>query len=88
MMLDKRALLAACSFVTLCVSKILYAGVNESGGEFASGTLPGTFGVDYQFIDVDHVDYFIDHGVNVFRVTFLMVSFAHFISRGRDGTTY
>lgn len=40
-------------------AKLLYAGINESGGEFGvysttatKGTgLPGTFGVDYRFIN-------------------------------------
>lgn len=45
--------------VTSALGKILYAGVNESGGEFgsfsANGTvgfgLPGVFGVDFAFIN-------------------------------------
>ncbi|KAI9695166.1 MAG: hypothetical protein M1820_008872 [Bogoriella megaspora] len=52
------------SVLQVSVSKIIYAGVNESGGEFGSGTLPGTFGIDYQFINETHVQYFIDRGVN------------------------
>ncbi|KAJ8092754.1 hypothetical protein PM082_007083 [Marasmius tenuissimus] len=31
--------------------KIIYAGVNESGGEFGSQNLPGAFGIDYAFIN-------------------------------------
>jgi len=62
-------------------AKILYAGVNESGGEFGvysnpavKGTgLPGVFGVDYAFINETTVDYYVDHnGVNLFRVAFLL----------------
>ncbi|KAK7029442.1 hypothetical protein VNI00_014576 [Paramarasmius palmivorus] len=54
-------------------SKIIYAGVNESGGEFASQNLPGQFGVDYAFINKTAVDIFTDQEqINLFRVTFLM----------------
>ncbi|PPR05071.1 hypothetical protein CVT24_010258 [Panaeolus cyanescens] len=64
----------------LSVAKILYAGINESGGEFgvfAPGQvgfgLPGRFGVDYAFINKTTVDIFVDQEkINFFRVTFLM----------------
>jgi len=63
-----------------CASaKILYAGVNESGGEFGLGNvngtiigLPGEFGVDYAFINKTTVAQFVQDGANLFRVTFLM----------------
>ncbi|KAJ3995996.1 endoglucanase 1 [Lentinula boryana] len=67
------AILAACVGAT-----ILYAGVNESGGEFgvfgSPGTgLPGEFGVTYDFITESTVDTFVDtNQINFFRVTFLM----------------
>ncbi|KAF8587014.1 glycoside hydrolase family 5 protein [Ramaria rubella] len=58
---------------SLAFATILYAGVNESGGEFASGTLPGRFGVDYAFINKSTIDIFVDQEkINFFRVTFLM----------------
>lgn len=49
-------------------ARIYYAGVAESGGEFGvysanatNGTgLPGTFGVDYQFINESHIDVYVD----------------------------
>ena len=49
-------------------AKIWYAGVAESGGEFGvysqnatKGTgLPGTFGVDYDFIDKSTIDTWVD----------------------------
>lgn len=62
-------------------AKILYAGVNESGGEFGvwsatatPGTgLPGRFGVDYAFINKTTVDIFVKNDkINVFRVAFLL----------------
>ncbi|KAG6811231.1 hypothetical protein H0H92_008448 [Tricholoma furcatifolium] len=70
-------LAAACT----AQAKILYAGVNESGGEFGVYSsvdtpgygLPGTFGVDYAFINKSTVDIFVDdEKINFFRVTFLM----------------
>ncbi|KAF8814249.1 endoglucanase 1 [Phlegmacium glaucopus] len=61
------------SFVTSALGKIIYAGVNESGGEFNSSTLPGQFGVDYAFINKSTVDIFVDQEkINFFRVAFLM----------------
>ncbi|KAJ7763175.1 endoglucanase 1 [Mycena maculata] len=65
-------------FLAAAWAKILYAGVNESGGEFGvfgtPGTgLPGRFGVDYAFINKSTVDIFVDQEkINFFRVTFLM----------------
>lgn len=59
-------------FSTLCLSlvsgahaTIYYAGVSESSGEFGVfGTkgqgLPGTFGVDYAFINESAVDIHVD----------------------------
>lgn len=73
------ALLAslACS----ASATIYYAGVAESGGEFGvwsatatPGTgLPGTFGVDYKFIDEAGVDVHVDQNhLNLFRIAFLL----------------
>ncbi|CAE7084026.1 unnamed protein product [Rhizoctonia solani] len=67
--------------VASAAAKILYAGVNESGGEFGvysssatPGTgLPGRFGVDYAFINKSTVDIFVQNDkINVFRVAFLL----------------
>ncbi|CCO34708.1 Endoglucanase 1 [Rhizoctonia solani AG-1 IB] len=64
-------------------AKILYAGINESGGEFGTWSndaipttgLPGRFGVDYAFINKSTVDIFIEKDkINTFRVAFLLVS--------------
>ncbi|KZV83052.1 glycoside hydrolase [Exidia glandulosa HHB12029] len=63
------------------LSKILYAGVNESGGEFGVFSdnstlgfgLPGRFGSDFAFINKSTVDIFVrDDKINLFRVAFLM----------------
>jgi len=59
-------------------AKILYAGVNESGGEFGvfgvkGQGLPGRFGVDFAFTNQTTVNTFVDQEkINFFRVTFLM----------------
>ncbi|KAG6876248.1 hypothetical protein C0992_000352 [Termitomyces sp. T32_za158] len=77
-MLRPLVLLAA-----LCIAHatILYAGVNESGGEFGVFApvdtpgfgLPGRFDVNYAFINKSTVDIFVDQEkINFFRVTFLM----------------
>jgi hypothetical protein len=74
--LSSQLLLAAAATAT-----ILYAGVNESGGEFGvysanatKGTgLPGTFGVEYAFINTSTVDIYAQQDkINVFRVAFLL----------------
>jgi endoglucanase len=49
-------LFAILSLASVSLSKIMFAGVNEAGGEFgAYGTkgtgLPGVFGRDYAFIN-------------------------------------
>ncbi|KAL5525491.1 hypothetical protein ACEPAG_6827 [Sanghuangporus baumii] len=78
--LKKEPSLALC-VGSLAYAKILYAGVNESGGEFgvfsSNATkgfgLPGRFGVNFAFINTTTVDTFIDQEqINLFRVTFLM----------------
>ncbi|KAL5383677.1 hypothetical protein DPSP01_005782 [Paraphaeosphaeria sporulosa] len=53
-------------------AKILYAGVNSAGGEFAQQNLPGAFGTDYRFINQSAIDFFIDAGVNTIRLPFLL----------------
>ncbi|KAF8908490.1 endoglucanase 1 [Gymnopilus junonius] len=71
-------LLTLLTSSTVALAKILYAGVNESGGEFGvfgvkGQGLPGRFGVDYAFINKSTIDIFVDQEkINFFRVTFLM----------------
>ncbi|KAI0099567.1 glycoside hydrolase family 5 protein [Hypoxylon sp. NC0597] len=73
------ALLA--SLASTASATIYYAGVAESGGEFGvwsadakKGTgLPGTFGVDYQFINKAGIDTHVDQNhLNLFRIAFLL----------------
>ncbi|KAG7093022.1 hypothetical protein E1B28_009318 [Marasmius oreades] len=66
-------LLPVLTFAAFTYGKIIYAGVNESGGEFTTNHIPGTFGVDYSFINKSTVDIFVDQEkINLFRVTLLM----------------
>ncbi|GJJ12964.1 hypothetical protein Clacol_007211 [Clathrus columnatus] len=53
-------------------TKFQYFGVNESGAEFGSTTWPGELGKDYTWPAPSSIDYFVENGFNVFRVTFLM----------------
>lgn len=46
------------------------AGVNLAGAEFGDDVLPGTIGVDYFYPTTEEVDFFVDAGMNVFRVPF------------------
>ena len=56
------------SLVAVVSAKIFYAGVAEGSGEFSvwsstatPGTgLPGTFGVDYAFINKSAIDIYVD----------------------------
>ncbi|KAF5324355.1 hypothetical protein D9619_011336 [Psilocybe cf. subviscida] len=71
---------ALLTLATAAFSKILYAGINESGGEFGVWSpgnkgfgLPGRFGQDYAFINKSTVDIFVDREkINFFRVAFLL----------------
>lgn len=45
------------------------AGVNLAGAEFGV-EVPGTFGVDYTYPTPQEVDYFLNKGMNVFRLPF------------------
>ncbi|TVY27073.1 Endoglucanase [Lachnellula hyalina] len=76
-----KSLVMAALLAAQATATIYYAGVAESGGEFGvysssktPGTgLPGTFGVDYKFINESAIDVYVDQNkVNLFRVAFLL----------------
>ncbi|KAM0350716.1 hypothetical protein ACHAPU_003211 [Fusarium lateritium] len=52
--------------------KFLYVGVNEAGGEFGEGTLPGVWGKHFIFPDPAAIDTLISQGYNTFRVQLKM----------------
>ncbi|KAH6626486.1 glycoside hydrolase superfamily [Chaetomium sp. MPI-SDFR-AT-0129] len=79
--ISSAAVTAAAALLPGVSATIYYAGVAQSGGEFGvwsadatPGTgLPGTFGVEYQFIDEAGVDTMVDQNkVNLHRVAFLL----------------
>ncbi|KAI9702294.1 MAG: hypothetical protein M1820_006226 [Bogoriella megaspora] len=47
-------------------------GINESGAEFGNQNLPGVYGTDYTWYDLNTVDTFISQGVNLFRLNLQM----------------
>jgi endoglucanase len=77
----RASLLSPLALAACTSAKIWYAGVDESGGEFGvysanatKGTgLPGTFGVDYAFLNKTTADIWVDQNhINLFRVAFLL----------------
>lgn len=77
-MFFKKLAASALALASAAKATIIYAGVDESGGEFgvygAKGTgLPGEFGVTYAFLDQSTVSTWIDdQGINFFRIAFLL----------------
>ncbi|CAJ2503205.1 Uu.00g105990.m01.CDS01 [Anthostomella pinea] len=53
-------------------SNFWFAGVNESGAEFGTGSIPGTKGTDYTWPLTSSVDTLMGKGFNIFRIPFLM----------------
>jgi endoglucanase len=53
-------------------SKLEFVGVNESGAEFGSGSLPGVYGTDYTWYNLTTIGTFISQGMNTFRINLLM----------------
>ncbi|KAJ5444506.1 glycoside hydrolase family 5 protein [Penicillium daleae] len=53
------ATMCVSALITPTLATIYWAGIDESGGEFAPGVLPGTFGVDYAFTNNSAVDIYV-----------------------------
>jgi len=51
-------------------TKFKYFGVNQSGAEFGDTKIPGTLGTDYTWPSPSSIDYFVQQGMNTFRVPF------------------
>lgn len=49
------------------VSKFKFFGVNESGGEFGSGAIPGQLNKDYVWPVTSSIDTLVADGINIFR---------------------
>ncbi|OCL11822.1 glycoside hydrolase family 5 protein [Glonium stellatum] len=52
--------------------RLKWFGINESGAEFGSNTFPGLYNKDYTWYDLNSIDTFINQGMNMFRLNFLM----------------
>ena len=48
-------------------SKLQWFGVNESGAEFGSGSIPGELGKDYIWPVDSSIDTLVSKGANIFR---------------------
>ncbi|CZR57275.1 related to cellulase precursor [Phialocephala subalpina] len=49
-----------------------FLGVNESGAEFGTTSIPGTLGTDYTWPNTSAIKTLMDKGMNIFRIPFLM----------------
>eukprot|EP00833_Pecoramyces_ruminatium_P006541 jgi/Orpsp1_1/1180573/evm.model.c7180000073956.1 len=75
MKFSKAILLTALTLVS--AEKLQYLGVNEAGGEFGEGSLPGTYNKHYIYPSIDAIETTIEQGVNVFRMGFRWERFQH-----------
>ncbi|PLB45500.1 putative endo-beta-1,4-glucanase B [Aspergillus steynii IBT 23096] len=49
-----------------------WIGTNEAGGEFGEDTIPGEWGTEFTFPEIDAITTLIDKGMNIFRLQFMM----------------
>src|SRR3954469_11250313 len=75
--LRKRRLLsaffAASGLVALLAPKcasLTYTGVNLAGADFGETVLPGTYNTNYTYPTTAELDYFLNKGMNTFRIPF------------------
>jgi endoglucanase len=54
------ATMCGAALIAPTLATIYWAGIDESGGEFAPGVLPGAFGVDYSFVNNSAVDIYVE----------------------------
>ncbi|KAF2183339.1 glycoside hydrolase family 5 protein [Zopfia rhizophila CBS 207.26] len=52
--------------------KLKWFGINESGAEFGEKNFTGVYGREYIWYDLKTIDQFIEQGMNMFRLNFLM----------------
>ncbi|KAH8831799.1 endoglucanase [Flagelloscypha sp. PMI_526] len=53
-----------------CGASFTYTGVNESGAEFGNQNIPGVLGTDYTWPSPSSIDFFVEQGMNTFRIPF------------------
>ncbi|KAI8813161.1 glycoside hydrolase superfamily [Cladochytrium replicatum] len=51
--------------------KLPYTGVNEAGAEFGNQKIPGVLNTDYTWPSTASLTFFVNNGMNIFRVPFL-----------------
>ena len=51
-------------------NQLRFTGVNMAGAEFANSRIPGKLNEDYHYPKERDIDYFVDRGMNVFRLPF------------------
>ena len=49
---------------------VLYTGTNLAGADFGEGNLPGIYNTHYTYPTPQEVDYFVEKGMNTFRIPF------------------
>ncbi|KAI0030131.1 glycoside hydrolase superfamily [Vararia minispora EC-137] len=54
------------------LTKFKFFGVNESGAEFGNQNIPGVLGTDYTWPSPSSIDFFMNQGLNTFRIPFLL----------------
>jgi endoglucanase len=62
---------AVPSSPTAAAARLWLTGVNLAGAEFGGGRIPGKINRDYVYPRERDIDYFLDRGVNTFRLPFL-----------------
>jgi endoglucanase len=73
--------LLICTYLTLAAiveilatsnlsADVLYTGTNLAGADFGEGNLPGTYNTHYTYPTQQEVDYYVEKGMNTFRIPF------------------
>jgi len=70
-------LLTILTIVSTQAEKLQYLGVNEAGGEFGEGSLPGIYNKHYTYPNIDAINASIEQGMNVFRMGLRWERFQH-----------
>ncbi|KAJ4365026.1 hypothetical protein N0V83_008642 [Neocucurbitaria cava] len=53
-------------------NKLKFFGINESGAEFGEKNFTGVYGKEFIWYDLNTIDQFMNQGMNMFRLNFLM----------------
>ncbi|KAG4107914.1 glycoside hydrolase [Neocallimastix lanati (nom. inval.)] len=75
MKISKALFLSALTLVS--AKKLKYLGVNEAGGDFGEGHLPGVYNTHYTYPNIDAISISIEQGMNAFRMGLRWERFQH-----------